>query len=380
MRLLLCIALLGTAACEQRPLQIDDYAVGKRRTSGSKANILSNSVFADPATVKRKHQPVSTAVPNRQIKLVEPNAPSSPILVNRQCSRSYATKAKSTLGEATNGVAIAFHPDPKLSPDLAPVIFQDPTEALRRREGILNEGSFPIKLGQVPSGTYSLLVCDYTHRDSCAKPVKKNSSYPSRVGILASATVTIERGRLQTMGGPQTAGGKLNLLVGKHQVTDGPSESCDRYLPALIVDTDNKGIDLLPPTMPPSVSLENSSQPNFISWPRSKSSMFLVLAGEQAIPFDFDLLARLDSNNDNTVDIRDPGYKNLRLWSDANGDASLSADEVFSLSKMGVTSIDLKTTNATEKDQWGNKTKKRATIVINNQPRMIADVWFRFGN
>jgi hypothetical protein len=56
----------------------------------------------------------------------------------------------------------------------------------------------------------------------------------------------------------------------------------------------------------------------------------------------FDLLASYDSNHDGVIDRRDPIFSRLRLWKDSTGQGSSMMGDIYPLSALGVTQIDLR--------------------------------------
>ncbi|MBI5139416.1 hypothetical protein HZA26_02285 [Candidatus Nomurabacteria bacterium] len=58
-------------------------------------------------------------------------------------------------------------------------------------------------------------------------------------------------------------------------------------------------------------------------------------------PNGFEALRLLDSNHDTVVDNKDPLFRKLLLWNDKNGNGVAERNEVFTLSELGVVSIDL---------------------------------------
>src|SRR5262249_23119733 len=55
----------------------------------------------------------------------------------------------------------------------------------------------------------------------------------------------------------------------------------------------------------------------------------------------FTALSALDSNGDGVLNANDPGFANLKVWVDADGDGVAQAGEVVSLASLGITAINL---------------------------------------
>ena len=81
----------------------------------------------------------------------------------------------------------------------------------------------------------------------------------------------------------------------------------------------------------------------------------------------FEELKKLDSNGDNVIDEKDKEFKNLYLWSDANGNSKNDAKEVSSLKSKKVTSIDLKYNNDYRQDRMRAIMQGRTTFSYTNE-------------
>lgn len=80
-----------------------------------------------------------------------------------------------------------------------------------------------------------------------------------------------------------------------------------------------------------------------------------------------------------SIDQKDAIFSRLRLWHDINGDARASSNELFTLEKLGVTSIDLNYDRTyAEQDRFGNRVQYKSTILMSDhQQKLIFDLWFR---
>lgn len=139
-----------------------------------------------------------------------------------------------------------------------------------------------------------------------------------------------------------------------------------------------------------------SSQAGKIYWPEKNSpGYFLVLDSDgksevkngdqlfgdtEKFENGFKKLAFYDENKDGVIDIKDKVFKQLNLWNDKDADGVAQKNEMQTLKKMGVVSIDLKFINETKKfgDRAEYKEKsafkfKKAGIVKSG---VVLDVWF----
>jgi hypothetical protein len=92
----------------------------------------------------------------------------------------------------------------------------------------------------------------------------------------------------------------------------------------------------------------------------------------------FAALAKYDANGDRLINEKDPIYRSLRLWSDANFDGVAQPNELKSLSDYGLKEIDLGfDPTYFEQDQYGNQSRLRSTVKSENgQLHTIFDLWF----
>jgi hypothetical protein len=90
----------------------------------------------------------------------------------------------------------------------------------------------------------------------------------------------------------------------------------------------------------------------------------------------FDILRKLDANHDNVIDASDPAFASLRVWVDANGNAASDSGELYTLSQLGIVSINLNATAVTETIA-GNKISSISSYTLaDGTTREIADAWF----
>ncbi|PCJ99994.1 MAG: hypothetical protein COA45_04050 [Zetaproteobacteria bacterium] len=93
----------------------------------------------------------------------------------------------------------------------------------------------------------------------------------------------------------------------------------------------------------------------------------------------FSVLAAYDSNSDNAIDINDAQFNDLLVWVDANSDGYSQSGELFSLTDLGITSINLNA-SLVDYDIAGNHVTHESTFTINGQTQTIVDAWFAYDN
>jgi Ca2+-binding RTX toxin-like protein len=79
-----------------------------------------------------------------------------------------------------------------------------------------------------------------------------------------------------------------------------------------------------------------------------------ILADGQKATNGFQTLAELDGNHDGKIDANDNAYSQLRVWQDEDGDGYSTADELKTLSELGVASISTASTITNITDPQGN--------------------------
>ena len=80
-----------------------------------------------------------------------------------------------------------------------------------------------------------------------------------------------------------------------------------------------------------------------------------VLANGQKATDGFQALSELDSNGDGRIDAADAAFQNLKVWRDIDQDGVTQADEMYSLANVGISSISLTRTTATQDLGNGNQ-------------------------
>ncbi|MDD4950739.1 hypothetical protein [Sulfuricurvum sp.] len=94
----------------------------------------------------------------------------------------------------------------------------------------------------------------------------------------------------------------------------------------------------------------------------------------------FEALKEYDENKDGVIDAKDNIYNTLNLWQDANSDGITDTGELHALSELGVASINLGYTTATDYEE-NNVLKETSTFTTTEgTTQSINDVWFMTNN
>jgi Ca2+-binding RTX toxin-like protein len=104
------------------------------------------------------------------------------------------------------------------------------------------------------------------------------------------------------------------------------------------------------------------------------------LFGDQnGSPNGFSALAAYDTNSDGYITSADTQFGDLLVWVDANADGYSQEGELYTLSELNITSIDLGYSNVSYTIS-GNEIKQESTFTINGNTRDIVDAWFAYDN
>lgn len=102
-----------------------------------------------------------------------------------------------------------------------------------------------------------------------------------------------------------------------------------------------------------------------------------VLASGNKAANGFGALKELDTNNDGKIDASDEAYTSLRLWQDANINGISEAGELYTLTELGIQSINTSYTNGTLTDSNGNKHLQLGNFTrTDGSVAKVTDVWF----
>ncbi len=92
----------------------------------------------------------------------------------------------------------------------------------------------------------------------------------------------------------------------------------------------------------------------------------------------FQVLAALDDNQDGKIDANDAVWSQLKVWQDYDGNGYSAADELWSLSDLGITSINTGYTDSSYVDANGNEHRQVGSFTWSDETTNTAtDVWFK---
>ena len=179
--------------------------------------------------------------------------------------------------------------------------------------------------------------------------------------------------------GPESGAG--GAAMGKYQETY-------PLISPLVLDLTGSGINLTPlNTSSPYFDLTNNGFARQTGWVGAGMGLLCFDPNDQNITNitqlfgnettdGFDILRRLDANHDNVIDASDPEFASLRVWVDANGNGASDSGELYTLSQLGIVSINLNATAVTETIA-GNKISSISSYTLaDGTTREIVDAWF----
>ncbi len=388
------ILLWGCLAtgCNKSNSVTSEYKKGENRDSGNngKDEVMQNSAFSN----------------------VSPRLTTS-IKVLGLCSNAW-TQAAGTNARRASGVVASIVPVTPGQSDLRGpmtvkarsgdvVHLDDSGTATRLRDEITTSGQFQLSLGTIPDGDYQLTLCDSSTQQACKQNPPPSTSgerflFVGIPGQVGTAIMNIEQGQLTKIQSTGTNDGKSMLVL-----MDGNSgiggAGCDQSASPLIIDLANIGIDLSSPAEGVSFDIDADGIKDTISWPVSDSSVFLALdingnglidngselfgnnsTGPDGKKSDngFLALSKYDDNHDGIIDAKDASFKKLLLWSDKDRNGLTTPNELLSLEKSEIESIDLGYKDGYELDQYGNSTRQRSVVKLKDgKLRLVVDIWFR---
>jgi hypothetical protein len=89
-------------------------------------------------------------------------------------------------------------------------------------------------------------------------------------------------------------------------------------------------------------------------------------------------LSEWDDNKDGKIDVNDSVWSNLKVWQDSDGDGFSGSDELWSLSDLGITSINTGYTTSSFVDPNGNEHRQVGSFTRSDGTMGTAtDVWFK---
>ncbi|WP_181969899.1 calcium-binding protein [Paraburkholderia sp. DHOC27] len=183
-----------------------------------------------------------------------------------------------------------------------------------------------------------------------------------------------------TSKGPESGAG--GGAMGKY-----PDDGLDFTSP-LVLDLTGSGLNLTPlNTSSPYFDLANDGFARQTGWIGAGMGLLCFDPNDQEITNitqlfgnektdGFDILSKLDTNHDMVIDASDPEFASLRVWVDANGNGTTNSGELYTLSQLGIVSINLNAAAVSE-TVAGNKISSISTYTMSDgTTREIADAWF----
>lgn len=165
---------------------------------------------------------------------------------------------------------------------------------------------------------------------------------------------------------------------------------------SLILDLNGDGVELTSRSGGTLFDLDGDGDLDQTSWTKSSNDFddaFLVLDSNKNGEIDSGTelfgdqkgsangyleLAKLDSNQDGTIDAKDAAYKDLQLWADMDGDGKVGDGELKGLEELGVTSISTKFTGqiGSKIDANGNDISLESTFtrVVDGEEKTLKTV------
>jgi Ca2+-binding RTX toxin-like protein len=102
------------------------------------------------------------------------------------------------------------------------------------------------------------------------------------------------------------------------------------------------------------------------------------LASGTAAGDGYEALAELDTNGDGRVDAGDPAWAQVRVWRDTDGDGVSTAEELHTLSAVGVAALATTSTPSTFVDEEGNEHRLVGALTrMDGTVGATADVWLQ---
>jgi hypothetical protein len=107
-----------------------------------------------------------------------------------------------------------------------------------------------------------------------------------------------------------------------------------------------------------------------------------TVIGERVARHGFEALAALDGDGNGKIDARDPAFRELMIWRDANGDRRSQRSELTSLGEERIDAISLGFSDQPRCDDRGNCERQRAGFAFRGpagEPRTgaVIDVWLK---
>jgi hypothetical protein len=413
---LICMALTGCYTTEKVSVQPDPsavYADGKRDDgTGGRAKVLRNTIFID-----------RTAQDQKSIGL-----PINPI-----CLRPNTEGVRGNFEQLDKAqMLVALFPSDRRN-WTTPILIRnhstlDPQQVLESRV-------FSVDLASIPDGRYNILIC--ANEATCRLPAgiksegltdglginlrspsTKKYRFLEKDGIFGNqpfkdfiqnaleksldlvgfgANIWIEQGRLVWPKDPAAIwNGRMvpgTSSKKRMEFTDerasipvvhlsyrppsprAPSGFCFPELDVLVIDLENRGLEMSQPGQGITVDLDRDESLEKVSWPVKSGTGFLVIDSKKSGSFAgisdlvadfstdsgagraqnaFEVLRKFDENHDGSINSSDSWFPFIGIWIDKNYDGKLDKAEALSLKESKIESISLRTAEISESDDVGN--------------------------
>lgn len=170
-----------------------------------------------------------------------------------------------------------------------------------------------------------------------------------------------------------------------------PEPKPDDKLSPLVLDLDGDGIELYSAgSYGTYFDLKNTGQAVLTGWVEPDDGLLALDVngngridnGNELFGSDttdgFAILATYDSNGDGVIDANDSVFADLKVWTDINSDGYSQADELHSLSDLGISLISLNATRVADDEMNGNFITHESSFTINGTTQTIVDAWFGY--
>ena len=230
-------------------------------------------------------------------------------------------------------------------------------------------------------------VCDDTNHDGRCSDEKTTN-------ILSVASTYFPLDRV-----PSSV--SLDVWNGRFMTLKSDPEICEKQYSPLVLDLTGEGFNLVGPDQGVYFDLNATGEKIATGWTKSPNVAFLVrdldgngridsgaelfgsatsLSNGKRAMNGFEALKDLDDNGDGKFTSEDRVWNQVKLWVDRNHNGYSEREELFSLRKGQIESVNLDYIDVMEIDPHGNQTRQRSvyrrTVNGKSVPLMIIDIWF----